>query len=58
MTGRELRQLLEDTELTIEELCEALNEDVRKIRALLQLGDEKVPLQYRHQLRPVVHNYT
>ncbi|MFB6355737.1 MAG: hypothetical protein ABEJ65_04405 [bacterium] len=57
MTGSELKGLVEQTSLTVEELCERVDVEAEKLRNLMQLGPKKLPLWFIREVRPVVEQY-
>lgn len=53
MTGSDLKGLLEQSNVTIQEASDWLEMEAEQIKNLMQLENEKIPLTMVQQVRPV-----
>ena len=53
MTGRELRGLLEQSNLTLNEVSNWLEMEAEQLKNLMELENQKIPLTMAQEVRPV-----
>lgn len=53
MTGRELRGLLEQSNLTLNEVSNWLEMEAEQLKDLMKLDNQKIPLTMAQEVRPV-----
>lgn len=56
MTGSELRRLLEESNLTLKELSEKLDFEPDRLRNLMKLGNQKLPITAIGRVRKTLNN--